>query len=528
MSILQSSIKKDWRKVDLTFGLVYPNTFELGISSYSFRLVYSLINSQPNFACESFFLPSIKKYPALEDLSPINSIQSVENGILANEFDVIGFSLQYENDFSNVLWYLEKSKIPLTLEERNEMREQSDVRYPIIVGGGVAATSNPLPLSSYFDVFFIGDAEPNLIPFLEQVRAFKNNELEYEGLLDNSRKIEGIYLPSINNKVKRSVMADFSTVNFTPFQITVKSQTAPKAFESNLLIEVNRGCPFKCKFCISSFHNSPFRNKSFDLIREDIIYGIKNIEFSKINLIGSCASSHPKFYEICQFILNKGYKFSIPSIRIDHINDQIISLLEQAGVKTITIAPETATESLRNFTGKNISNKLIFEVLTAIQASKIKNVKMYFLIGLPNETEIDINNIIAFMKDINQIGFNKRRLRVNINPFVPKLNTPFQNHTLTFLESNLHELIAKFKHLDRELRKIPSVKSKFANPKQSVRNARIQAIFSVGDQEMSKFLLHYYQNGANYRALKKTEQQLNYDINNQFIKVNKGYIPWNI
>ncbi|GAH72686.1 unnamed protein product, partial [marine sediment metagenome] len=228
-----------------------------------------------------------------------------------------------------------------------------------------------------------------------------------------------------------------------------------------------------------------------------------------------------------EYILKVGKKFSIPSIRIEHITPKIIQLLEKCGVRTITIAPETGTESLRYNLGKKISNDKILDVLSLIKESGIKNVKFYFLIGLPNESDEDIEGIIRFFQLIEKIGFKHNELRVNINPFIPKLNTPYENQCYYYLSENLNNFRLKFNTLKQELNKISSIKIKFKEPKRIINNARLQALFSLGDRNISNLLIAYYFNGANMGALRRAEKDLDFSIDNYFKKIQDGYKPWN-
>ena len=522
----ESSIVKDWRKVDLTFGLIYPNVYQLGMSSYTIRLIYHIINSNEKYACERIYLPKKIKFPASKDFSSINQLRSIENQILPKEFDILGFSVHYENDFRNILWILEKAGIPLESKERQERLSHNPNDYPLIIGGGPAITSNPLPLSSIFDMFFIGDAEPNLIKFLSTYLEFKLNKDSFDTFLKKSTSIEGIFVPSLNNETNRVILKDLNKSPFPRYQLLSKSDKEKKIFEENYFIEVNRGCPYQCKFCLSSFHNHPFRNKSYNEITEAIEEGLKYSDFDKISLIGSCVSSHPRFLEICEYILNAGKTFSIPSIRIEHISPEVIKLLERSGVKTITIAPETGTESLRFELGKRITNEKILEVLSMLKESKIKNVKFYFLLGLPKETDEDIEEILDLFRQIDNIGFEKNELKVNVNPFVPKLNTPYGNQCYFYFAENIDKFKQKFSHLREEFKKIPSVKIKFQDPKMIINNAKLQTLLSLGDRSTAKILLAYYLNGANMGALRGAEKELNFSIDDYFKKIQDGYIPW--
>jgi radical SAM superfamily enzyme YgiQ (UPF0313 family) len=498
--ISENVIIKDWRRIDISFGLIYPNVYTVGMSSYSIRLLYYLINSYENIACERIFLPEGRiTFPASKDASSVNNLRSLENKIMPIEFDILGFSLHFENNIKNLMWILDKARIPLTFDERQKIKDKEEVRYPLIIGGGPAVTSNPRSFDRMFDE-----------------------------LLNRAQHIEGIYVPSLNNKVERAVLKNLDESPVPIYQLSTKTSKGETIFGANFLIETSRGCPYQCKFCISSFHNSPFRNRSFENIVKVIDEGLKSSEFETISLIGSCVSSHPKFIEICEYIIKKRKRLTIPSIRIDHITQELIQVVESGGIKTITIAPEAGSERLRYQLGKFISNEKIISVLTQLKTSNIKNVKFYFLIGLPNETEEDIDKIIELLKEIANIGFSTRSLRVSINPFIPKLNTPFEKEVMFYTDQKLSELVKKFQKIEKELKPISSIKLKKKDFKTIVKNARLQTMISLGDKEISNLLISYYQNGANFGALKKAENELQIQVSDYLLKIRNGYSPWKI
>ena len=519
-------IIKDWGKIDISFGLIYPNIYEIGMSSYSIRLLYALINEYEKIACERIFLPEKIKFPASEDFSSKNGVRSIENKVLPGDFDILGFSMHFENDFRNILWILEKAGIPLSSKERRESTVNEENHYPLIIGGGPVATSNPLPLSRFFDLFFIGDAEPNLNLFFNLFNSYNSNEMNFREFLEKAKDIEGIFIPAIKNKVKRVVLKKLDHSPIPSFQLRTHPMKEGSIFENNSFIEVNRGCPFQCKFCISSFHNSPFRNRSYEYIISAIDQCKKNSKLETISLIGSCVSAHPKFYEICKHIINMGKRLTIPSIRIEHITPKIIQVLEEGNIKTITIAPETGSTELRLELGKKIQNEQILSALRQIKASRIKNVKMYFLIGLPGEQERDIEAIISLLKDASKMGFEKESIRVNINPFIPKHNTPYGREIYYYLNGNLPKLRAKFQKIEQALKSQTVFKLKFLNYRNIIKDARLQALFSLGDEKVSDLLKIYYIYGANHGALRRAEEEMSFSIDDYFIKIKQQYTPW--
>ena len=522
----ENVIIKDWRDIDLSFGLIYPNTYKIGMSSYSIRLLYYLINCYDNIVCERIFLPDNITFPASKDYSSENILRSIENKVHPNEFDILGFSVQFENDFKNILWILEKAGIPLTHADRKKELDKGNVNYPIIIGGGPVITSNPMPLSKIFDFCFIGDVEMKLEDMLKTILLYKSKEIDLQELLNRIKIIEGIFVPSLNNKVNRVILENLDESPVPEFQLISKSSGVQTIFEENFFLEINRGCPFQCKFCISSFHNYPYRIRSFEDIKRRIEEGIKHSDFDNISLIGPCVSSHPKFYEICEYVLRKGKRLTVPSIRIEHLTSNIIKILEKSNVKTITIAPESGSEKLRYSLGKKISDEKIFSVLRELKKSKIKNVKFYFLIGLPDETENDIDKIIIFLKKVSELGFEKNTLRVNVNPLIPKLNTPYEKKVDFYLNDNFNSFLSKFKMIEKELKELSSIKLKFQNPKSIMNRARLQTILSLGNAEIFNLLLQYYSYGSSFGALRRAEKNSNFSLDEYLLRIKSGYSPW--
>ncbi|MFW9900144.1 MAG: B12-binding domain-containing radical SAM protein [Candidatus Thorarchaeota archaeon] len=528
--LTENVIVKDWRKIEFSFGLIYPNKISVGMSSYSIRLLYFLINSNVNIACERIFLPDdlLLKFPASKDYSSKNVLRSLENRVLPNEFDILGFSIHFENDFKNVLWIIDKAEVPLTTLERQDGILKDNSKYPILIAGGPAVTSNPIPYSKFFDILFIGDSEQNLPIFFDLFQNYNERKINYKEFLTRAKNIEGLFIPLLENKVKRSVLKNLDESPTPIFQLISSFPSKKHIFESNFFLEINRGCPFQCKFCISSFHNYPFRNRSYENIINSIQESIQYSNYETISLIGSCVSSHPKFKQICEYIIDKGKRLTIPSIRVEHLTQDIIKVFEKAEIKTITIAPEAGSEIMRYKLGKKISNEQIISTLTLIKDSQIKNVKFYFLIGLPNETERDIEAIISLLKSIDQLGFPKNSLRVNINPFIPKLNTPYQKEISFFLDDKISEYQRKYQKLEQELKNISSIKLKFKNFKSIIKNARLQTLISLGNQQVSNLLLQYYNNGASLVGLQKAEKDLNFSLNSYLLKIKECYSPWTI
>ncbi|MBD3193620.1 MAG: radical SAM protein [Candidatus Lokiarchaeota archaeon] len=521
-------IIKDWRTIDISFGLIYPSNYHIGMSSYSIKYIYSYLNSFQNIVCERLFLPESIKFPAKNDYNPVNKIISIETGILPTNFDILGFSIQFENDFRNILWFLDKAKIPYKAHKRREIENKSKKIFPLIIGGGPVATANPLPLSQIFDLFFIGDAEKSLLEFLKSFLQFKFENNSLEKLFNDLKNVRGIYIPSIKNTAVRAVIQNLDDYPVPTIQLISKSTEKEGVFEEGFFLEVSRGCPFQCKFCISSYHNYPFRYRSYDNLIKTIDNGIENSSFKSINLIGSCISSHPRFLDLCNYIVNKKLQLSIPSIRIDHISTNLIEILEKGNIRTITIAPESGSQTLRYNLGKRISDDIIFKTVSKIKDSKIENIKMYFLLGLKEEKDEDIKNLINMVNKFDRMDFNKDSVRISINPVVPKLNTPYENHVDFYIGDKLKILQNRFKIVSKALKGLKSVNLRIGNPKDLVKKARLQTIFSLGDTNIGNLLIKYYEYGATYGSLRRAEKELNISIDDYLLKVKQNYTPWAI
>lgn len=522
----KKGIIKNWRNIDISFGLVYPNIHRIGMSSYSIRLLYTLFNQFENVACERFFLPEGVRFPASSDFQTREELRSIENRLPLKSFDILGFSIQFENDFKNILWILEKGGIPFLSKERRRLTRERGFRFPLLIAGGPVPTSNPKPISKIFDMFVIGDLEPILKTFLETFMKYNLGELNYEKLIQEMKHIRGIYLPSLDNEVNRSVLQNLDNSPNPHIQFTESGKDIQDILENSFFIEINRGCPYQCKFCITSFHNKPSRFKSIETIKNEIKNGMQYSNFDSISLIGPCASGHPQFHEICQFIIDKNKRLLIPSIRIDHLTHEILGILEKGNINTITMAPETGSEELRYQIGKKISNKGIFNLLRNIKDSTISNVKLYFLIGLPNEKMSHIRETIEMIKEMDKIGFNKDAIKISINPLVPKLGTPYEKKIKFYLNDNLSKIQQRYKEIEKSLDNLYSIKLKFKNIKKIIKSARLQTIFSLGDRSVNELLIEYYKNGANFGALRRTQSTLNFSIDDYLLKIKDCYTPW--
>lgn len=497
-----NAVKKDPKKVKVKFALVFPDLYEIGMSSLGLRIIYSLINSIEWASAERVFAPS----PDFEEFLKKNNLPlfSLENKIPLSRFDIVGFSLSYEMNYTNILNILELGRIPLKSEER----EGKD---PIVIAGG-PCTFNPEPLSPFIDIFYVGDGEEGIVEILDICRETRTESREE--ILKRLSKIEGVYVPKFWNREKKgrfTVPILSNGIKEVRKRIIEKIENAPlpspivpfnEVVFDRIIVEIARGCPQRCRFCQALSIYSPYRVKNPKNVLKEAIQLLQVSGYEDISLSSLSVSDYPYIDEIlsvlAEALLEDKVSISIPSLRTSGLKDKILEEIKKIRKTGFTIAPEAGTERLRRVINKNISDDEIYRGSETLFSKGWRLIKLYFMIGLPTENDEDINGIVEMAKKIFEIGKRiwKRNVEINltISPFVPKPHTPFQWCEM----EDINSLKEKIKKIKKGLSRYPTINIKPHDPEMS----EIEGILSKGDSEISPLIERVFKEGGKLESWK--------------------------
>jgi len=513
----------------ITIALCYPNTYQIGMSNLGFQKIYYLLNQHDDVLCERVFLPFPKdEFSFKKKNIPLFSLESQTP---VHNFDILCLSVTFEADYINILKILNLSHIPLKCKDRSE-------KHPFVLMGGICATFNPEPLSDFIDIFFIGEGDEAIDEFVDAVRCFSLAiNKGKDGFYKRLSTIDGIYIPSAYDvtykdsgaiemvlpkngfpqKIKRRWVKD---LNKTP--TSSKIITSNTVFGDMFLIEVERGCGKHCRFCLAGYSYRPVRNYSAEVILKEVSEGLRHRK--KIGLIGSAICDSPYIDEICDGIAKMGGTISVSSLRLDRLSKKLVDLLSVSGHRTATIAPEAGSERLRRVINKETSDDEILDAVQLIASAGLHNYKLYFLIGLPTETDDDIEAIVSLTKRIKhsilKIAKSKGHLgdiTLSVNPFIPKPFTPYQWEKMEDTKS----LNSKIKKIKSGLKGVSNINIIHELPKW----AFVQALLSRGDRRIGELLYKCYElNGDWFKTFRETN--INPDF---YIYRERGFdevLPW--
>lgn len=486
----------------LRVALAFPNTYYVGMSNLGFQTVYRLFNAEPDIVCERAFLPPKQELAALASSS--TRLVTIESQTPLDEFDIVAFSVSFEWDYTNILTLLRLAGLPLRAADRG-------AHHPLVVIGGAVTFVNPEPLAPFADVIAAGEGEV-LIPALRDAIGAASDR---DDLFAHLTRQPGFYVPSLydveyeeDGRVRRHVARPGTGAPVPVRKAALKTTdaceppsttifTPDTEFGSRLLIEVVRGCANLCRFCWAGYNYLPVRPFPADRILA--LAEQARPTATRVGLVSIALCDHPEIERILTGLHEMGYSISPASLRLDDLTETIVGLLHASGERTITIAPETGSDRLRRVINKTVTNDEILDRADVIFAAGIENLKLYYMIGLPTETDEDLvairdqvlairDRMMKYARSRGSVG----RIVGSVNPLIPKPGTTYQWLPMESAAS-----------IDRKVKRLRELTAGIDNVYFNIKSERhsyYQALLSLGDRRVASTIEAAERNGGNWRA----------------------------
>jgi len=497
-----NSTKKSWDSAQARFALIFPDLYEIGMSHQGIQILYHLINAQESLLAERCFCTDKDVERLLkENDTPITTLES---GRPLTEFDAIGFTLPYELCYTNILTILSLAKMPFYAHERDES-------YPLVIGGGAGAF-NPEPIADFFDAILLGDGEEAILEFGAVLSKQKNEVLTKDERLNQLAEIEGVYIPAHfqpeydsqghilkihrlgGNKdhINRRILQDLNQIEHLKHPIVPNA----KIVHDRLGIEVARGCTRGCRFCQAGITYRPVRERQPEKIMELAESALDDSGFEELALLSLSTGDYSCLEATLPALMNKFsdrfISVAMPSMRVGTLTPAIMDQIKRVRKTGFTLAPEAGSERMRRIVNKGITEEDLLDTSRAAFALGWQTIKLYFMIGLPTETEQDIDAIIELVKKVvternKGPAKGKKQINVSIGTFVPKPHTPFQWEKQLTIEESKRNIY----HLRDNLNSKGS-KLRYHNPQASY----LEGVFSRGDRRLAKLMVAAWENGA--------------------------------
>lgn len=483
--------------------LAFPDLYTIGMSHYGFQLLYSLMNRREDWACERVFAPAPDMERALRNAGL--PLYSLETFTPLHQFDVVGFTLQYELSYTGVLAMLDLGKIPLDSSERG-------LEHPLVIAGG-PCVSNPEPMSAFIDVFVIGDGEETLSEVAQtwvEVRAAHTSR--YAAILELARQLPYVYAPAfytveydadgrarrprpvedgLPEFVQAAVAGDFDAFEPDALRIVPLVETV----QDRVSVEIMRGCPGGCKFCQSNVLKRPIRTRSVEAIVRQAREACEATGINEVSLLSLSTSDYPQFEVLMESLREAleplGVSISVPSLRVNHQLAGVMRTLTTERTGGLTLAPEAATDEMRRRIGKAVTDENLIAGCRAAFENGFHRVKMYFMVGLPGETDEDIDGILRLAERIALLGKEVRgrmpTVTANVSNFVPKPHTPFERYGM---RDGAYFQDAHYR-LKRGIR-IKAVSVKY----HATRTSLLEGLLARGDRRLGEVLRKVYREGG--------------------------------
>lgn len=503
-----NSFDKEIKDDTIRYGFGFPDTYEVGMSHLGMHIIYNLLNELDDVFCERIFAPWVD----LEDILRKEDMPmfTLETHSAINELDIIGFTLQYELSYSNILNILDLGKIPLRSCERDES-------HPIIIAGGPCAY-NPEPLADIVDFFVLGESEEVLIEILDAYKSIKSKGFGRQEFLEEVCKIEGVYVPSLYDveynedgtikefkpkkeeyptKIKKRIIKNLNDV-FYPEKVIVPFTDV---VHNRAMIEIFRGCTRGCRFCQAGMIYRPIRERKSDKVLELADKLLKNTGYEEISISSLSTSDYSELNELVRGLidkyLSKKIGVSVPSLRLDSFSLKLIEEIQKVRKTGLTFAPEAGTQRLRDVINKGVEEKDLIDAVTNAFGLGWSTVKLYFMMGLPTERFEDLDGIADLGRKVVDTYYNTPkenrskglRVTVSTSSFVPKPFTPFQWHPQDTIET----LVEKQQYLKSKL-KHKNINYNYHDSKTSF----LEAVFARGDRKLGDVLIKALEKGCKF------------------------------
>ncbi len=503
-----NAVIKEKRQVDTRIALCFPDSYEIGMSNLGLRILYGVLNSQEGVWCERVFAP----WADMEEEMRANGLPlfGLESGDAISDFDIIGFSLGYELAYTNVLNMMDLAGVPLRTAEREGI-------HPLVIAGGTCAY-NPEPLAPFVDVFCLGEGEEELVELTDLYRKARNEGWSRRELLLAVAELEGMYVPSLYQvsyddqgrvadivpdegapaKVTKRIIEDFANSYF-PVKTIVPST---EIVHDRVMLEVFRGCIRGCRFCQAGYVYRPVRARDPQRLKEDGIAACQDSGYQEMTLASLSTSDYPPLVELCDGLLNwcepHNVSLSLPSLRADSFSMSLMERLRYVRKGGLTFAPEAGTQRLRDAINKNLTEQDLLNSCATAFSGGWSGVKLYFMLGLPTETDEDILGIAELTRKVLQTWRDNTpnrqrgcRITVSTACFVPKPHTPFQWEAQVEPEEYLRRV-----KLLRENMRDKSITYRWHESDTS----QLEAVFSRGDRRLANVIETAWQMGAKFDA----------------------------
>jgi len=511
--------KKDFGSCALSFALGFPDLYEIGMSNLGLRILYGVLNNIPDVVCERFFAPESDMEAVLKNSN--KRLASWESSQELISFDILGFSLGSELNYTNVLGILELSGLPVQSSSR-------DYHYPLVIAGGPCVL-NPEPMADFFDLFIIGEAEEAVVDLLNLYRKhkdnYKNGRLSKAALLFEFSQIEGVYAPSLYApdyddagrllaflpipvgpeiqpskktaplKIKKRVIDDFDSAYFPCDWMVPYVQTV----HDRITLEIMRGCPNRCRFCQARSQYYPLRIRTKDKVVSLANLAYSSSGYEELSLAGLSVSDYPGLENLVSDLTSNfkdgAVNLSLPSLKAKALLGNVSTLIAKIKKTGLTFAPEAGTQRLRQALAKDFSEDDFFRAIEEAYCAGYQHLKLYFLIGLPGEKAEDLDGIINFARTASElkkkIKGGAAQINVSINPLIPKPHTPLQWMKMESIDS-----VKEKQDYLREHCKNKRIKLNFHN----IEMGFLEGVLSRGDRLLSAVILSAYRKGARFDA----------------------------